>query len=82
MTIKKDNANGFLEGGNGGKSSKRLLGIIMLISSLIFGLILGATALFFNISNAETCLEVLKYFMVGGCTLLGVGIFENNKLIK
>lgn len=79
IEIKKDS---YLNGINGTKSSKRLLGMLMLASSLIYGLILGLYAIQNKITNPDVCTDILQLFILGGCTLLGVGIFETKRNIK
>lgn len=77
MNEKKD---GFLNGANGAKSSKRLIGIIMLCVSLIFGAVLGGMAIFYNIKSPDIALSILQYFIMGGCSLLGIGVLEGKKI--
>lgn len=72
----------FLTRDNGVKSSKRLLGVIMLAWALLYGGCLGLMSIFGEIKNPDITTTVLQYFILGGCTLLGVGVFEGNKKIK
>lgn len=67
---------GFLVGANGLKSSKRLLGIVTLAIALLLSITLEIMAIFHTIKNPEVAMTVLQYLMMGGCTLLGVGVFE------
>lgn len=72
----------YLKGVNGAKSSKRLIGTIMLSTSLVYGLVLGVYAIQNKVVNPDICTSILQYFILGGCTLLGVGIFETKKIVK
>lgn len=73
---KKD---GFLISASGAKSSKRLLGIIMLVGSLLFGGLVGVMSIFFSIEKPDVALSILQYFIMGGCSLLGIGVLEGKK---
>lgn len=70
------NKDGYLIGNNGNKSSKRLLGVIMISLAIAYGLGVGIGSVFSVIKSPDTCLTILQYFLMGGCSLLGIGVFE------
>lgn len=67
---------GYLSDDAGNKSSKRLWGSIL----LCFGIFLASILFGFSIVKPEhiytTATTILETFIVGGSSLLGIGVFE------
>jgi len=67
---------GFLRGYTGEKSSKRLWGMILMISAIVMGFGIFGTAVIGVSKDSNVSLEVLKLFLGTGCILLGIGLAE------
>ena len=72
----KNNKCGFLEDANGDKSSKRLLGSVLLFAGIIFAAILFYYSIEKKATDADTAIAIINVFLVTGGTLLGIGTFE------
>jgi hypothetical protein len=68
--------NGFLHDSEGDKSSKRLLGAILLGVGIIMASTLFIFALNKHVGDPGTCLSVLQYIFLAGTSLLGLGVAE------
>jgi hypothetical protein len=69
--------NGFLHDSDGDKSSKRLLGVVLLGVGIIMASTLFIFGLMRHVGDPATCLSVLQYTFMAGTSLLGLGIAEN-----
>jgi hypothetical protein len=68
--------NGFLHDSEGDKSSKRLVGVVLLGVALIMASTLFIFALKKQVGDPSTCLSVLQYLFIAGTSLLGIGVAE------
>ena len=75
-------ANKFLEDSKGNKSSKRIWGSVLLGFGIIFASTLFVFSLKVGAKDAATASSIINMFLISGGSLLGIGIFENNKLNK
>ena len=75
-------AHGFLNDANGNKSSKRLFGSIILSTALILCLVLFGYSMITGAKDAQTAMSVINMLLLMGCSLLGIGVFENKNINK
>ncbi len=66
--------------GKGKLSSKRVIGIICFIISIIMGIHLYVVStMIMTAQDSATAIDIIEGFLMAGSTLLGVGIFEKKK---
>ena len=69
-------SSGFLQDPKGNKSSKRLLGVILLVNGLILKNAEWLLAIFKTVANQQMMLDCSNALMFSGTALLGVGVAE------
>jgi len=80
MTVRRDiqekRQTGFSRDSQGKRSSKRLMGTILIGAGGVFLGIVGAFSLFNPVADPQTSLDVGRTLIYAGAGLLGVGVVE------
>lgn len=64
---------------NGNKSSKRILGTILLVVGVLMSIALFSYSLYTKVADPTTAIDIIKLLVFAGGAMLGVTVFENKK---
>jgi hypothetical protein len=66
----------------GNTSSKRICGFVLLGAALVMAIVLFCLSIYYSIADSSTALKIIEYFLIGGGSLLGIGVFERMSFIR
>jgi hypothetical protein len=68
--------NGYLQDGNGNKSSKRLAGFVLITIGIIMAVVTFCLSIYAHLGDSRTMLSIVDAFFLSGCGLLVGGVIE------